>query len=102
MLVSLAAIWGSSFLFIKVGVRHLAPETLVFGRLVFAVAALALFLPFRIPYRDAWRSIRENLVPLAIVALFNAALPFYLLSWAETRLDSGFSALLPACTPLFP
>jgi drug/metabolite transporter (DMT)-like permease len=101
MLILLAAIWGSSFLFIKVAVRHIAPETLVFGRLVFAVIALAAFLPLRMKFRDAWRCIRENLVPLAIVAVFNAALPFYLLSWAETKLDSGFSALLQACTPLF-
>src|SRR5437764_431983 len=44
MLVLLAAIWGSSFVFIKVAVRRLHPEALVLGRLVFAVLALASVL----------------------------------------------------------
>jgi drug/metabolite transporter (DMT)-like permease len=42
MLIALAAIWGSSFMFIKVAVRQFHPEALVFGRLAFAVLALAL------------------------------------------------------------
>jgi drug/metabolite transporter (DMT)-like permease len=33
--------------------------------------------------------------------VLNAALPFWLLSWGETRLDSGLAALIQACTPLF-
>ena len=64
MLVALAAIWGSSFLFIKVAVRHLHPEAVVFGRLVFGVATLGIFLLWRGEMREAVSA----LVPMTVRA----------------------------------
>jgi drug/metabolite transporter (DMT)-like permease len=101
MLAALAAIWGSSFLFIKVAVEHIAPESLVFARLVLGFSALAPFVRLRMSFSLAWRSIRGALLPLVVASVLNAALPFWLLSWGETRLDSGLAALIQACTPLF-
>jgi len=45
MLLVLSAIWGSSFMFIKVGVRQLEPSTLVAGRLLLAALTLAVIAP---------------------------------------------------------
>ena len=46
MLIALALIWGSSFLFIKVAVRELTPATLIVGRLGLAAITLGLLVPF--------------------------------------------------------
>src|SRR5438552_17835383 len=101
MLIALAAIWGSSFMFIKVAVRRLHPEALVFGRLAFALLALGLALLWSTRRREAWRALRAEPVPLFVMALVNAAIPFWLLAWGETHVDSGLAALLQASAPLF-
>jgi drug/metabolite transporter (DMT)-like permease len=101
MLIALAAIWGSSFMFIKVAVRHVEPATLVFGRLVFAVATLAVLLPFRLAPRALLRAVGAAFWPLVAMAILNGSVPFWLLSWGETRIGSGLAALIQAATPLF-
>jgi drug/metabolite transporter (DMT)-like permease len=101
MLVVLAAIWGSSFMFIKVADRRLHPETLVFGRLVFAVATLALILVWGGRLPETARALRTNFRPLLLAAIMNVAIPFWLLAWGETRVDSGSAALLQASAPIF-
>ena len=101
MLLVLSAIWGSSFMFIKVGVRELEPATLVFGRLLLAVITLALVVPQRMRISEAVATMRVELKPLAVTALLNTAVPFWLLAWGETRIDSGLAAVLQAAAPLF-
>jgi drug/metabolite transporter (DMT)-like permease len=101
MLLLLAAIWGSSFMFIKVAVRELEPATLVFGRLLLATLTLVVIVHTRMPLADAVRLTRASILPAAVVALFNATIPFWLLAWAETRIDSGLAAVLQAAAPLF-
>jgi drug/metabolite transporter (DMT)-like permease len=97
MLLVLAMIWGASFLFIKVGVRDFEPATLVFLRVL--LAALTL-LPIVVlttglgGLRGSWRR-------LGIMGLLNSALPFWLLSYGETRLDSGLTAVIQAAAPIF-
>ena len=46
MLLALAALWGASFMFIKVAVRELTPATLIVGRLGLAAITLGLLVPF--------------------------------------------------------
>lgn len=101
MLLALSAIWGSSFMFIKVGVRQLEPSTLVAGRLVLAALTLVAIVATRTPLRAALAEIRANIGPFLFVALLNSVVPFWLLAWGETRIDSGLAALLQACAPLF-
>jgi drug/metabolite transporter (DMT)-like permease len=101
MLLVLSAIWGSSFMFIKVGVRELEPATLVFGRLLLAFVTLALVVPHRMRISEAVATVRVELRPLAVTALLNTAIPFWLLAWGETRIDSGLAAVLQAAAPLF-
>jgi drug/metabolite transporter (DMT)-like permease len=101
MLVALAAIWGSSFMFIKVALRHLHPEAVVFGRLVFGAATLGLVLLWRGEMREALSALRRSPRTMFFAAVLNVAIPFWLLVWGETRIDSGLAALLQASAPIF-
>ena len=81
LLLLLSAIWGSSFLFIKLGVDELEPSVVVLGRTVVGVAILVPLLAGRgwfAPLRGAW-------LPLVVLGLINNVLPFWLLAFAETR-----------------
>ena len=101
MLLVLSAIWGSSFMFIKVGVRQLEPSTLVAGRLVLAALTLAVIVAARTPVRKAVADVRDRIGAFLVVALLNSVVPFWLLAWGETKIQSGLAALLQACAPLF-
>src|SRR4051794_20782754 len=101
MLIALALIWGSSFLFIKVAVRELTPATLIVGRLGLAAITLGLLVPFVVGTGETVRQLRANWVWLVVVALINTAIPFWLLSWGETRIDSGLASIIQASVPIF-
>ena len=97
LLLLLSAIWGSSFLFIKLGVDELEPSVVVLGRTVVGVAVLVPLLAGRgwfTPLRGAWQ-------PLVVLGLINNVLPFWLLAFAETRIDSGLTAVIQAAAPIF-
>jgi drug/metabolite transporter (DMT)-like permease len=101
MLLALAAIWGSSFMFIKVAVEEVAPGEVVFGRVLVGTLALLPAVPFVVGWQRFFEELRRYAFPLVILGLFNASLPFWLLAWSEQRLDSGLAAVLQASTPLF-
>lgn len=94
LLLGLAGIWGASFLFIKVGLRGFSPESLVLLRV--AIGALVL-VPFAV---SGLPVLRANWRALLVLAALNSAIPFWLLSWAETELDSGLAAVIQAAAPL--
>jgi len=96
-LLLLSAIWGSSYMFIKVGVRDFAPAALVEVRLLLAGAVL---LPFLAARRDL-RTVRPALAPGAFVGVVGLALPFLLISWGETHVDSGVAAVANSSVPIF-
>ncbi len=96
-LLLLSAIWGSSYMFIKVGVRDFAPAALVEVRLLLAGAVL---LPFLAARRDL-RTVRPALAPGAFVGVVGMALPFLLISWGETHVDSGVAAVANSSVPIF-
>jgi len=101
MLVSLALIWGASFMFIKVADRQLSPATLIMGRLGLAAVTLALIVPFAVGTRETLAELRANAGWLAVVALVNTAIPFWLLTWGETRIDSGLASIIQGGVPIF-
>jgi drug/metabolite transporter (DMT)-like permease len=101
MLVLLSAIWGASFMFIKVAVREIDPLTTVLGRVALGAIALGVLLPLQMPAGEAIRQLREHAFPITIAGLLNSTIPFWLLFWAETRIDSGLAAILQASAPLF-
>jgi len=101
MLIALAAIWGSSFMFIRVAVRELSPADVVLGRVLVGAVVLLPAVPFVLGWRRMLAELRRFALPLVVLAIFNASLPFWLLAWSEKRLDSGLAAVLQASTPLF-
>jgi drug/metabolite transporter (DMT)-like permease len=101
MLLALAAIWGSSFMFIKVAVREVTPGEVVFGRVLTGTLALLPAVPFLGGWGRTWAGLRRFAGPLLLLGILNAALPFWLLAWSEKRLDSGLAAVLQASMPLF-
>ena len=98
LLTILGAIWGTSFLFIKIIVSEIPPFTLVAGRTGFAALVLwAIIFIRKIPVpRQAkvWRG-------FAVVGLLNGAIPYTLISWGEQYIPSGWASLLQATTPIF-
>jgi drug/metabolite transporter (DMT)-like permease len=93
----LGALWGGSFLFIRVAVPALGPFLLVELRAGLAVAALflyALAVSSMPKIRGRWRS-------FLVLGFFNAALPFSLISAAEIHLTASLAAILNATTVMF-
>lgn len=100
-LVALSAIWGSSYLFVKVGIEELAPTTMVSLSLL---VSGALLLALVVSQDGLWRAIEEAraLGHRAIVAgLLNAVLPFCLIAWGEHHIDSGVAAIASSTAPIF-
>jgi drug/metabolite transporter (DMT)-like permease len=100
-LLALSAIWGASFMFIKIGVREFDPFALIFVRIALAALTLIPIVALRMPLRQAFERTRPVAGPLVVVGLVNSAVPFWLIAWAEQRIDSGLTAILQACAPLF-
>jgi drug/metabolite transporter (DMT)-like permease len=101
MLGGLALVWGASFLFIKVAVRELAPSTLILGRLGLAAVTLGAVAAVTPGVRTTASQLRANAGWLVLASLVNTAVPFWLLSWGETRIDSGLASVLQASVPIF-
>ena len=101
MLAAVALLWGASFMFIKIAVRELAPATLVLGRIGIGALTLALIVPLLVGGRATVTAIRDNAGWLVLVGLVNMAVPFWLLSWGETRIDSGLASIIQGSVPIF-
>jgi drug/metabolite transporter (DMT)-like permease len=89
--------WGSAFLFIKLGVATVPPMTLVAARLVLGAAVLlplvylrGLRLP---PPGRAW-------LPFILMAFIGNAVPFYLITWGQQTVPSALAGILMAAMPL--
>lgn len=96
-LVFLSAIWGGSFIFLRVAVPELGPMLTALVRTTVAGAALMAFA-LATGVTMEWR---RNLKPFAIVGLFAGVLPFTCFSFAALHLPAAHSAVLNATAPLF-
>jgi len=96
-LICLAALWGASFLFMRMAVPEFGPFALVELR----VGIAALFLLPIIIWRKKLLIIKDNFIKLMIVGLFSTAIPFCLLSYATLSVSAGYASILNATTPIF-
>jgi len=95
--VALAAIWGSSFLFIKVGVTELHPVHLTLYRV--ATGALTLLVVLAV-LRDRLPRDLRVWAHMLVVAAFGVAVPFTLFGYGEQRVESMLAGIWNATTPL--
>ena len=98
MILLTAALFGSSFFFIKLAVADLPPMTIAAGRALIAalvVASVARALGAKLPRPGrGWR-------PLIVVGILTAALPYALIAAGQARIDSSLGGILFATIPLF-
>ena len=95
--ILLAALWGASFLFMRLGTLEFGP--LPTAGLRVAIASLAL-LPVMLS-RGLWPQLRQHWKPVMICGLINSAIPFALFSFALLSISTGLSSILNATVPLF-
>jgi len=98
MLIALSLCWGCSFLFNALGLQGFPPLTLVFLRLL--VAALAMWAVVALLRLPVPRGARIWWLLIGM-ALLNNVVPFSLIVWGQTRIDSGLASILNASTPLW-
>jgi drug/metabolite transporter (DMT)-like permease len=94
----LGLVWGSSFLWIKIALADTGAFTLVAFRLLFGVAGLLVVMALA---RQRFPRDRATLLRYLFMGLFNTALPFTLITWGETLIDSSLASILNGTVPLF-
>ncbi len=98
LLVILSILWGSSFFFIKVTLEDLQPLTVVLGRVGLAAIALTTFV-----YLSGQRMPASPRIwgAFLVMGALNNLIPFSLIVWGETQIDSSLASILNATTPVF-
>ena len=95
-LTALGAIWGSSFLFMRIAAADFGPFALVEVRIVLGALILLPFL-WRARDRLSWAHWRR----FAIIGALNSAIPFSLFAWGAERAPAGIGAITNAMTVMF-
>ncbi len=96
-LFALAAVWGGSFLFIRIAAPAVGPIPLATARVLLAGTALLLYsvaMRVDVGLRRRWKS-------FLLIGILNSAIPFIFIGAGELYLTSGLAAILNATTPLF-
>lgn len=96
-LLVLAAIWGASFLFMRVAAPEFGPVPSMFLRVLIGAAFLLAIVLAR---REA-RKLAEHRSPLLVVGIINSALPFVLFAYATLAITAGLTSILNATTPFW-
>ncbi len=98
LLAALALVWGGSFFFAEIALRALPPLTITLFRVTLALPLLCLVLRYkRIALPRDWRIWRAYLV----MGGLNNALPFSLIFWGQTQIESGLASILNGTTAMF-
>ena len=95
--ILLAALWGASFLFMRLGASD-------FGPLPTAGLRVALATVFLWPImlrQGHWPALRQHWRPILFAGVINSAIPFSLFSWAVLHIATGLTSILNATVPLF-
>lgn len=96
-LLLLAAVWGASFLFMRMGAAEFGPVALAFVR----VAGASLLLLPLLAWQGQMATLRRHWRPIALVGLLNSALPFTLFMLAALVLGTGLMAVFNATAPIW-
>jgi drug/metabolite transporter (DMT)-like permease len=101
MLVLLAAIWGASYLFIKVAVEDIEPAPMMAIRALLAGLMLLLYLVVTMGSRRALGELRGAWRPAVMLGALNASIPFWLVAWGEKHIDSSVAGIAQSTVPIF-
>ncbi len=96
-LIALGAIWGASFLFMKIAVTAFGPSMMMGGRIGIGAATLSLiawFIHKKLPRGAQWK-------PAIITGIFYAAIPLWLWGYAAQQLSASLLSIINATAPLF-
>lgn len=96
-LILLAAVWGGSYLFMRVSV----PEFGAVPMMMVRVSLAGLFLLPVVFWKKRQQIMMRNIIPISIVGIFNSALPFSLIAYSTLYVTAGFASVLNAATPIF-
>ena len=96
-LLALAALWGASFLFMRLGAGDFGPLPLTALRVTLAALALMPLLQLR----GLWPSLRTHWRPIVVVGVVNSALPFAAYTYALLTITAGLSSVFNATAPLW-
>lgn len=101
LLLLLGAIWGLSYVFIRIASPVLGPVVLMWTRFAVGGVVLALYLGSRGRLGAALGEFRRNYGPLLLGGLFFSAIPTTLIGFAELRITASLATVLNATTPFF-
>ncbi|KVH49800.1 DMT family transporter [Burkholderia diffusa] len=101
LLTVLAALWGASFLFIRIGVADFGVAPLMALRVGIGALFLAGFALTRFRPAELGAQLRRRAWPLFVVGALNSGIPFCLFAFAELTLSAGVTSVINATTPLW-
>jgi drug/metabolite transporter (DMT)-like permease len=101
LLLLVSALWGASYLLIKVALEDMEPSTMMAIRLLLAGLALFGVLSARAGVRQTVADVRGVGRHAVVLGVINGALPFWLIAWGEKYVDSGVAAIANATVPIF-
>jgi len=96
-LLTLAALWGSSYLFMRIAVPHVGAAWMVEGRTLaggFAMAGFVLASRAPVQFAKFWRG-------FLVMGVVGIAIPFWLIGTALETIDASTAAILNATAPIF-
>ena len=101
MLFLLAAIWGASYVFIKVAIEDIEPAPMMAARALLAGLLLFPYLAMTMGSRPAAVALRTHWRPAFVLGALNAAVPFWLVAWGEKHIDSSIAGIAQATVAIF-
>ncbi|MGL4808188.1 MAG: DMT family transporter, partial [Giesbergeria sp.] len=93
----LSALWGASFLFMRLGAAEFGPLPTAGMR----VGLATVFLWPILLHQSQWPALRRHWRPVLLSGLLNSAIPFALYAWAVLHITTGLASILNATVPLF-
>ncbi|NQU81368.1 MAG: DMT family transporter [Bacteroidetes bacterium] len=96
VLLVLSLIWGSSFILMKKGLDAFTSNQVAAFRIFISFLA---FLPIAIKHFNKLK--KENIISLLIIGVIGNAIPAFLFTKAQTRIDSSLAGILNSLTPMF-
>jgi drug/metabolite transporter (DMT)-like permease len=98
VLVVLGGLFGSAFLYMKVLVEEIAPIEIVAGRLTLGAVVVFAAIALR---GKGLNLDRAAFGKISLLALLDSVIPFTLIAWSETKIDSGVASVLVSTMPIF-